>query len=70
MYGIRVGRVLGWIKSGELRAIDVSAKPGVSRARYLIDRADLAAFDDRRTVRRPEPRKRRRTEPPSVIQFV
>lgn len=69
-WGIRVATVLAWIRSGELPAIDVSAKPGVSKPRFLVDRAELEAFERRRSVRPPQQKRRRRPQPRDVIQFV
>lgn len=42
-------KVLGWIRSGELRAFDVSTRPG-QRARYRIDLRDIEDFEARRSV--------------------
>ena len=47
-WGIDPEKVLNWIRSGHLRAID-GATPGSQRPRYLIDRVDLAAFEESRT---------------------
>jgi hypothetical protein len=61
--------VIGWIRSGELRAIDVSSRPGLGRPRHRIDPADLVAFENRR-VATPDPKpKRRRKRDGNVIQF-
>jgi hypothetical protein len=50
MWGISPDKVLLWIRTGELRAIDASTR-GDGRPRYLIDLKDLAAFErDRSTV--------------------
>ncbi len=49
-WGIDPIKVLQWIRSGQLRAID-GATPGSTRPRYLVDRDDLAAFEAARTVR-------------------
>ncbi len=47
-WGIHPRRVLSWIRSGELRAINISE--GGQRPRYLVDVADLVAFESRRSV--------------------
>lgn len=44
--GVSSDKILIWIRSGELRAIDVSN--GNERPRYLIDLADIVAFEQRR----------------------
>ena len=68
-WGIDVSKVLTWIRSGELRAIDAATVPG-GRPRYLIDVADVALFEQRRQVRAPEPRTRTRRKPVTdVIEF-
>ena len=36
--------VRGWIDSGELHAVETSAKPGSRRRRWLVDPAAFAAF--------------------------
>lgn len=49
--GIRPETVVGWIKSGELPAIDVS-RPNALRPRFKVRRADLERFWEGRSVRR------------------
>ena len=49
LLGISTQKVFGWIKSGELRAINVGDGPK-HRPRYLIDRDDLARFEASRVV--------------------
>ncbi len=67
-WGIDVAKILTWIKSGELRAINASTDRN-GRARYLIDQADIAVFEASRTVQPPAPRCRRRRKDPQVIEF-
>jgi hypothetical protein len=43
-YGISPDKVLAWIHSGELRAINI-AKTRASRPRWVISTDDLAAFE-------------------------
>ncbi len=69
--GVKAEKVLAWIRSGELRAIDASTRPG-RRPRYLIDLADILVFEQRRTVAadgRRRPPSRRRKKPDDVIEF-
>ena len=40
-WGVSEDKVLAWIRSGELRAIDASTRQG-GRPRYLIDELDIA----------------------------
>lgn len=62
LWGISPDKILAWIRSGELRAIDASTTRG-GRPRYLIDVGDLAAFERSRSttpVPASKPAKRRR----------
>jgi len=66
--GIGTDKVLALIRSGELRAINMSL--GRQRPRYLIALSDLADFDRRRAVVPPPPEpapRRRRPEVPSYV---
>jgi hypothetical protein len=71
-WGIDPGKVLGWIRAGQLRAIDASARANGKRPRYLIDKADIATFEQQRAVvpsatpRRPAWRRR---QTPGVVEF-
>jgi excisionase family DNA binding protein len=67
-YGVGRDKVLGWIKSGELRAINAAAKPG-GRPRYLIDQEDLVLFEQRRAVGIPPAPTRPMRRGMSVIEF-
>ena len=68
-YGVDPSKVLGWIRRGELRAVNVVANLG-SRPRYRISPADLAAFEARR-VAGPQPKatRQRRARTEGVIEF-
>ena len=59
-WGITPEKILFWIKSGELRAIDASLLRAGGRPRYLIDRADIEAFEEARQVAPPMPSPRRK----------
>ena len=48
-WGIKPDKVLAWIRSGELRAINV-ATDQLGRPRYLIDPNEVEAFEQRRAV--------------------
>ena len=69
-WGIDCHKVLQWIRSGELKAIDAATKLG-GRPRFLIDESDIAAFELRRTVggSAPTPR-RRRAKDKGIIEFI
>jgi hypothetical protein len=51
-WGLDSHKILSWIRSGELKAIDVSTRQG-GRPRFLIDERDIEAFELRRTVGDP-----------------
>ena len=68
-WGIANEKVLGWIRSGELNAIDAAAVRG-GRPRYLIDESDIAEFERKRSVtvtptRAPRSKRKRN----DVIEF-
>jgi excisionase family DNA binding protein len=71
---LSVGRskVMAWIKSGELRAVNLATKTS-GRPRFRIDVADLKAFEQQRLVRpheaQPRHRRRSRSPPTDVIEF-
>jgi predicted site-specific integrase-resolvase len=68
-WGVTVEKVITWIRSGELRAINVAAKPN-GKPRYRIDEADLAAFENRRAVvAAPKTHKKRSKSNSDVIEF-
>ncbi len=48
-WGVSHCKVLAWIKAGELRAINGATIQNI-RPRYLIDQADVRAFEARRRV--------------------
>lgn len=70
LWGISPDKVLSWIRSGELRAINI-ATDRTARPRYVIDEKDIAAFEQRRANgSQPAQRlMRKRRSAPGVIQF-
>ena len=68
--GVDRAKIIAWIRSGELRAIDASTRRG-TKPRYLIDQADIRAFEEAREVipACPPPRVRRNRRP-QVQQYV
>jgi hypothetical protein len=67
-YGCSPEKVVGWIRSGQLRAFNAAARPD-GRPRWLVDLADLAAFEQARSAV-PVPRTRRRArQAAGVIEF-
>ncbi|NQT14232.1 MAG: helix-turn-helix domain-containing protein [Planctomycetes bacterium] len=67
LLGIQQHGVLSLIKSGELRAVDVSLTQG-GRPRWRIMPDDLDGFLLRRTHQTPAPRRRRR-KPADVKKY-
>jgi hypothetical protein len=62
-------KVLTWIKSGELRAVNVATNPK-GRPRFVIDPNDVEAFEARRSVhKKPPATRRRRQASDDVIEF-
>lgn len=61
-------RVLGWIRRGELRAVNVG--DGSQRPRFRISPADLALFEATRSAG-PEPKisRVRRKKDPQITEF-
>jgi len=61
-WGIDPAKVVGWIRSGELPAVNAATKPN-GRPRWLVDETDLHAFELARRSTPPTPaiRHRRRT---------
>ncbi len=58
-WGVEVTKVLAWIRSGELRAINFATKIG-RRPRFKVRPEDVEAFEEARTYRPQVPRIRRR----------
>jgi hypothetical protein len=48
-FGVDIGKVYTWIRSGELKAIDAAVRKG-GRPRFRIDPKELEAFKLRRSV--------------------
>lgn len=68
-YGVSTDTVLGWIRSGELRAVNVSRRPGSRRPRWRVSATALEAFEALRAVAAIRPRPRRAKRPGDVIEF-
>ncbi len=66
--GMRTHGVLTLIRSGELRAIDVSLKPG-GRPSWRILSEDLDSFILRRTFQASPPRQRRRKPRTTITEY-
>jgi transposase len=71
-YGVSTAKVLAWIASGELRAINAATRPTGERPRWLIDLADVEAFERSRASVAPKPattRRRRAAKQSSVTTY-
>jgi hypothetical protein len=68
-YGVSPEKIITWIRSGELHAVDLATKLG-GRPRYAISEEDIVAFEGRRAVVPPAPVIRRKRQHASgVINF-
>lgn len=61
-YGVGTGTVLGWIRAGELAAVNVGRSARSMKPRWRITHAALAAFEAARTATTPTPRVARRAK--------
>ena len=68
-YGVGEHTVLGWIRSGELRAINVGRRLDTKKPRWRVTQEALAAFEQMRTPTPPPPRAPRRKRPAGIIEF-
>jgi excisionase family DNA binding protein len=68
-YGVGEHTVLGWIRSGELRAVNVGRHQGAKKPRWRITQEALETFEMARTPTPPPPRARRRKRPLGIIEF-
>ena len=67
--GIRVSKVLAWIHSGELAAVNCAERRG-GRPRWRVSEEALAAFDAARSNRAPERTASRRSRTASNRDLV
>ncbi len=58
-YQVGVTKVLGWIRSGQLKAIDVSATGDGTKPRWRIMQPEVEAFEQRRSSGGADQSKRR-----------
>jgi len=68
-YRVSAHTVLGWIRSGELRAVNVGRRQGAKKPRWRISATALEAFEALRTVTPPRPGSRRKKRVAEVIEF-
>jgi len=69
-YGVAIEKIHGWIKTGQLTAVNIASRPD-QRPRYRIRQSDLEAFEAARaTTPPPKPPRRRRKADAPVKQYV
>jgi excisionase family DNA binding protein len=69
-YGVSAHTVLGWIRSGELRAVNVGRRAGAKKPRWRISEEALEAFELIRTATPPVPRVRQKKRVSEVMEFI
>lgn len=70
-YGVNISKVIAWIKSGDLAAINVARCPHGERPRYRITQEALEAFERARTVTPHQKAKpARRCKRPEAPKYV
>jgi hypothetical protein len=68
LWGVSPEKVIGFIRRGELRAVNLASRLG-GRPRYRIDPRDMEAFERARTaIPKLSPRKRK-APPPEFIEY-
>jgi excisionase family DNA binding protein len=68
-FGVNLNTVLGWIASGELKAVNVGRAPGRKKPRWRIPQRALDEFEASRTPAAIPPRARRRKQAADVVSF-
>lgn len=70
-YSVGPATVASWVRSGELKAVDVSRSPGGRKPRWRIMREALAAFEVARGAPCPAAFRQRRKQatPGHVVTF-
>ena len=68
-FGVKPESVIGWIRNGELAAINL-ARQGSLRPRYRISPEALALFEQKRAVVPRTPAVRKPRPNPAIKEFV
>jgi len=68
-YGVSPDKVVAWIRSGQLRAVNVASTLS-GRPRWRIAEADIVAFELRRSATpAPKTTRRRRRTSPGITEY-
>lgn len=67
-WGVASDKVLALINSGQLKAINFALNPK-GRPRYRISEEEIQRFQESRTARPPEPKRRRRRAVKTTKEF-
>jgi excisionase family DNA binding protein len=69
-YGVTEHTVLGWIRSGELKAVNVGRRAGSKKPRWRVSQAAVAAFEAARSATpATEGRRVKRAAEADVVKF-
>jgi Helix-turn-helix domain len=69
-FNVTEGTVLGWIKSGELLAVNVGRRLGKKKPRWRVTHAALEKFELLRSTSPPVPKAPRRKRSAEIIDFI
>lgn len=69
LWGVSPDKILSWIRSGELRAVNIATDRSC-RPRYVIDRKDIEQFEATRVSTRVErPTRRRSKKVDGIVEY-
>lgn len=68
-YGCKPEKILAWIASGELRALNTGTSLNGKKPRWRITAQALEDFERARTTQPAKEPQRRRKSPPSTMKF-
>ncbi len=69
-YSVTEGTVLTWIRSGELKAINVGKRFGAKKPRWRVTQEAISAFELRRATSPPVPRAPRRKRSQEIMDYI
>jgi hypothetical protein len=68
-FGVDIDTVYGWLRTGLLPSVNVAAKAGSRKPRYMIRQQDLDQFEQTRATKPPPARQSRKRKNPGVEKF-